>query len=201
MADSGYRRAIPGYEGLYEASADGRIFSLARTVRRPRRSGVVYTAQAERELKQYADRYGYLHVGLSKDGKVKGYGVHRLICRAFLGPPPAEGMHAAHKDGDKQNNRKTNLKWATVAENNEDRRAHGVHPMGNTLPHAKLTPGKVKDIVARSRQGQSNIEIARIYGVTDAAISKVLRGKSWRHVTGLPRLNATRPADLMGRGV
>jgi hypothetical protein len=110
-------------------------------------------------------------------------GVHRLVCLAFHGPPPKLGMHAAHKDGVKDNNSPENLRWASPAENNEDRRAHGVHPMGEALPHTKLTASKVRDIVRLSHAGCRPKDLAHQFGVSDTAIRKVLGGRSWRQVT------------------
>ena len=48
-----------------------------------------------------------------------------LVVLAFLGPPPFPGAHAAHFDGDKLNNRLSNLRWASPAENEADKRRHG----------------------------------------------------------------------------
>lgn len=188
MAEKLSTRPIPGYEGFYEVSACGRVFSLPRTVevtrgRRPHRRFV-----EGRELRQQTDRYGYSIVTLNRDRESTAMGVHRVVCLAFHGEPPSEGMHAAHKDGVKDNNTPANVRWATVAENNEDRRRHGVHPMGERLPHAKLTADKAKAIVWRCAAGESDSALAREYGVSSTAIRKVRTGRSWAHATGFSRV-------------
>ncbi len=45
--------------------------------------------------------------------KRKNYRVHRLVCEAFWGPPPAPGLQVDHIDGTKSNNHFENLEWVT----------------------------------------------------------------------------------------
>ncbi len=49
----------------------------------------------------------YCRMGVNR----KNYMVHRLVCEAFWGPPPAPGFWADHKDGTKSNNDYQNLEW------------------------------------------------------------------------------------------
>jgi len=126
-------RDIPGYPG-YQASDDGRVRSVDRVIvdsigRSRRLRGV--------ELATFADDQGYLRCSMPTQQFV-----HRMICLAFNGAP-GDGLHAAHRDGDKQNNEPSNLYWATVAENNRDVIRHGRHHNANKT-HCKrgheLTP-------------------------------------------------------------
>lgn len=91
---------IEGYEGLYEISSLG-------NVRR---------APSGRILKQNKNSYGYSHVGLSKEGKVKMICVHRLIANAFI-PNPQNKPQVNHIDGNKSNNSISNLEWVSQKEN------------------------------------------------------------------------------------
>lgn len=101
-------RAIPGWEGKYQASNLGRIRSK-RCV-----------------LKQRLNYRGYPVVELSKPpGSVETL-VHRLIASAFHGVPP-EGHECRHLDGEKTNNRAFNLAWGTHSENAMDQVRHGTH--------------------------------------------------------------------------
>jgi hypothetical protein len=106
-------RDIPGHPG-YQASDDGRVRSVDRTVINA--LGVTRTLKSV-VLKPARDRGGYSRVSLGL--------VHRLVCMAFHGLPADPKLHAAHLDGDNQNNRPANLYWATVAENNRDVVRHG----------------------------------------------------------------------------
>ncbi len=49
--------------------------------------------------------------------KGKKFLVHRLVCEAFWGPPPAPGLQVDHIDGTESNNHFRNLEWVTGAEN------------------------------------------------------------------------------------
>lgn len=93
---------IPGYEGLYRISADGRILSL--------RNG-----QIRRNI---ASWNGYLNVQLSgRDHRKKRFYVHRLVAAAFFGLPPSTEHMVNHKNLDKKDNRVENLEWVTRKEN------------------------------------------------------------------------------------
>lgn len=98
-------RAIPGYEGLYEASEYGEV----RSLKRHSTSGKV--------LKPYCNpRNGYMYVSLSKHNKAITKRVHGLVAAAFFGIRP-EGLQVNHIDGDKTNNAIGNLEYCTQSEN------------------------------------------------------------------------------------
>lgn len=110
-------RAIPGYEGAYEVSDQGRVRSV------PRRDGRGWRIKgrvlAERPLPN-----GYLRVSLWKQGKGSDPYIHRLVLLAFVGPAP-QGTEACHGDGVRTNNRLENLRWDTPSGNAADKKRHG----------------------------------------------------------------------------
>lgn len=103
---------IRDYEGLYQASNWGRIKSLDRY----KVVGKVKIFLKGRLLKNIKARNGYLHVGLSKDGKTKQFLVHRLVYEAFNGEIP-EGIQVNHINEIKTDNRLENLNLMTLKEN------------------------------------------------------------------------------------
>lgn len=114
--------SIPGYEGFYEVSNYGDIRSLTRLVPYGRHKNTVYRG---RDLKQFISG-SYLGVKLAKAGMTKTKYVHELVLLAFEGDRPSvEGRcEIRHLDGDKTNNRLSNLKYGTVKENFADRKLH-----------------------------------------------------------------------------
>lgn len=93
---------IEGYEGKYQVSNTGEVKSLNY-----RGSGKT------KLLRQTADKDGYKCVIFCKNGKVKGYKVHRLVAIAFI-PNPNSLPIINHKDEDKTNNCVDNLEWCDV---------------------------------------------------------------------------------------
>ena len=167
--DLGRERWLPvvGYEGVYEVSSLGRVRSV-----RPRFGDGI--------LRGDVDRYGYRRVLLSRDAKSVRFKVHRLVCTAFHGEPPP-GHQVAHLDGNKTNNVADNLKWATRAENNSHKDAHGTHPIGMRNGRTRLTSEQVAEIRAKVAAGATCRPLARQYGVYHTTIHRIASGESRRH--------------------
>ena len=85
---------IDNYEGLYQISNYGRVFSV----------------KSNKFLKPFKNQDNYLQVQLYKDGKSKLYLVHRLVAQAFL-PNPLHLPEVNHKSEIKTENFVENLEW------------------------------------------------------------------------------------------
>lgn len=70
------------------------------------------------------------YVSLYSNGKKKNFTVARLVAMAFL-PTRPEGMELCHNDGDEDNNRISNLRWDTHANNMKDVIRHGTVQRGD----------------------------------------------------------------------
>lgn len=91
---------IPGFEGLYQISDLGRVFSVRRgKLRKLNNTG-----------------RGYMQVMLSKEGRREYPLVHRLVAETFI-PNPENKPHINHINGNKSDNRVENLEWCTMSEN------------------------------------------------------------------------------------
>jgi hypothetical protein len=102
------RRWLPvcGFESLYKISNLGEIKSLRPPFKLLKMSGP------------------YCNVCLTAlDGSYHTFSMHRLIARHFL-PNPHKFPMVLHKDGDKKNNKTSNLYWGTQLENMQDRSKH-----------------------------------------------------------------------------
>ena len=117
-------RDVPGYEGRYQASSDGRIRSLTRRVAMPRGG---HRIEPQHELRTFMDRYGYECVGLWGEKGRETVAVHRVIARTFLADSRFPGAEVRHCDGNQLNNTVSNLRWGTASQNRYDSVGHGTH--------------------------------------------------------------------------
>jgi hypothetical protein len=88
---------VPGYQGWYEVSDQGNVYSLARAAVR---GGL---------LSPQVNSAGYRFVRLHKYGRVRVMTVGRLVLTAFCGPPL--GRRACHGPGGKADDSLGNLSW------------------------------------------------------------------------------------------
>lgn len=178
-------RFVPGYEGCYEVSSLGRVRSVDRVVL-CRRKGGIFEKRLLGSLKvQTVDNgkhaYGRLQVKLCRAGKKKTHLVHRLVANAFLGPCPV-GHEVAHFDGNPSNNRLDNIRYATPAENNQDKIRHGTVVRGEESGTAKLTQEEVSQIRRERSNGSSLTDLSEKFEISIAQVSRVANGRQWRHL-------------------
>lgn len=96
-------RDIPGYDGKYMATPDGRI----------------YNKVTRRWLKLQTDNRGYSRVYLN-DSKGKYFKtVHQLVATAHI-PNPEGKLYIDHINTIRTDNRVENLRWVTYSENNNN---------------------------------------------------------------------------------
>lgn len=184
-------RAVPGFEGSYEVSDLGRVRSLDRLIRSGRQTGANGGLQMTRGriLKTPPNSFGYPHTQL---GRGNTRHVHTLVLLAFRGPAP-DGMSGCHNDGDPCNNKLSNLRWDTQAENMRDRVRHNTHSIGERNSAAVLTDEQVIAIHADPRH---RAEICADYGISEAHVSGIKRRRAWGHLALPPVLMDTRRGEM-----
>lgn len=79
---------------------------------------------------------GYLTVDLYENNKSTKVTVHRLLAETFI-PNPDNKPCVDHKDGDRQNNSLSNLRWATFSDNNSRFKTVGVRSEKIKVTHYK----------------------------------------------------------------
>jgi hypothetical protein len=139
---------------------------------------------AGRVLVATPNRDGHHMVTLFNAGARARKSVHRLVCQAWHGAPPANDSLACHKDDDKDNNHESNLYWGTVKTNGADSVANGKSVRGERVNTAKLCEAQVIEIRNRAAAGETNVSLGKEFNVPDTAISMIVRGKHWKHVGG-----------------
>ena len=110
MKESEIWKDVAGFEGLYQVSDKGNVYSVGQKRVQGRKRG-------GRMLKPGHTSRGYLQVNLHKNGKRKTRTVHRLVAETFL-PNPNGLSQVNHRDEDKDNNNVENLEWCTSEYNN-----------------------------------------------------------------------------------
>lgn len=105
-------RDIPGYEGFYQASSEGRVRSVDRVL--VRSNGRSHTVRGKVLRPGISSRYSM--VVLRNEDGVNGKTVHSIVAETFIGPRP-DGMVIDHKDENTENNRPNNLEYVTQREN------------------------------------------------------------------------------------
>lgn len=92
---------IPHYEGLYQVSNLGRIWSVRK----------------QRTLSPAMTPNGYMRINLyAPNHKRKTESVHRLVALTFIDNPEAKPQ-VNHKNQNKTDNRAENLEWVSAKEN------------------------------------------------------------------------------------
>tara|TARA_R110000868_G_scaffold127131_2_gene334584 strand:+ start:245 stop:718 length:474 start_codon:yes stop_codon:yes gene_type:complete len=95
-----------------------------------------------RELSLFKTREGYLRVKLNN----KSVMIHSLVAQFILGDRPKDYV-VNHIDGDKLNNRPSNLEYVTIAENIKHSVEHGLHICHRPKLSGRYKDGRCEDIV------------------------------------------------------
>lgn len=166
-------KQIVGYEGYYEVSDAGEVRSVDRFVTSS--NGVTrFLNGAPMKLTKSVGKNrkdGYFVVNLRKNHTSWVVPVHILVATAFI-PNPDNLPTVNHKDGNKRNNRSSNLEWASYGENNEHALVHGLRsPRGNAIDQFTLDG----EYIASYR---SSMEAERATGCSHGAISHCLNGRT-----------------------
>jgi hypothetical protein len=168
------RRAIPGYEGIYEIDILGNVYAMQK------HKGL----KAGRMNQPTRHKSGYMYINLSKNKKAKKHYIHCLVMDAF-NPTEDKTLEVNHIDGVKSNCALSNLEWLSHAQNMiHARTIDGTWKdhRGESMGSAKLTEDDVKHIRRLWENGMQQKEIAPMFGVSPVRISLIVNRKSWKHV-------------------
>lgn len=163
-------RVVPGWPE-YEVSSAGKV----------KRIGAARGAKVGRVLRPWVS-VGYHFVALWRDDSQHRVPVHRLVALAFLPDPQADQYQVAHRNGNRLDNRPTNLRWSTPTENAADRLHHGTDARGEKNPRARLTAAQVVEIRTACASGRSHTDVARQFNLCRQTVSDIANRRRWSHV-------------------
>ena len=151
---------IVGYEGLYQITSDGKVYSL----------------YSHRYIKTHITKCGYERIKLYKNHKSCQYDVHRLVAEAFI-PNNDNKEQVNHIDGNKLNNNVSNLEWVTRLEN-----IHHAYNAGLKIPARKIICIETGEIFNSAKEIEQRYDIwfTSIYRVCKGE-RKTAGGYHWRY--------------------
>lgn len=155
--------SIPGYEDCegYEVSSEGDVLSRKRG--------------AARVLRAPVNSQGAPHVILWREGlgRRDAY-VRVLVGLAFVGPAPGDNHVLVNVNGDKEDNRASNLQWVPKGQD-------GSGPSSERCPLAKMTNEAVAQLRADDDGTWPYVErSAEEVGVHVQTMWKALSGRTWK---------------------
>lgn len=157
-------RDVPGWEGRYRVSDQGRVLSLSW-----RNTGKARVLDPRRPSAS-----GYPCVNLAG----VPVPIHGLVLAAFVGPRPS-GMEACHANDDKRDNRLSNLRWGTRRENMADAERNGIRQRADRK-RSRLLPDQVVVVRSLLAAGCSAREVAAKFSVSRGCILGIEQGRTWK---------------------
>lgn len=129
-------------------------------------------------------RDGYIVVDRRMTTSRKNVGAHRLVWQSVNGHIP-HGMEINHLNGDKSDNRLSNLEMTDRSGNLKHAYANGLASnRGERHPRRKLDDSAVRSIRAAAAKNILPRILASQFGVSRRCITDVVNGKTWTHVKG-----------------
>lgn len=158
---------IKGHEQIYQVSCMGRVRGV-------------------QGIRKIADNgAGYKNVSLKKKNcKQKVVYLHRLVAQHFI-LNPNNLPQVNHKDGNKSNNRVSNLEWVSPSQNIKDAHAKG-QMVGRTHVSTSIDikPDEfVIEMYRRYKETGKVGETARAFGVPRTTLSSIVNKKSRVRIT------------------
>ncbi len=138
-------------------------------------NGRIYSNLSHRYLKGWLSKKGYPSVSIGTSRLT----VHRIVAKLFI-PNPLNKPQVNHKDGNKQNNSKGNLEWATNKENIDHATKHN---LTKKIAKRVFTDDEIRDIRAMYvpyRMGYR--DIANKYNCGKTTIEQIVQLKSYKEV-------------------
>lgn len=118
---------------------------------------------------------------VSDDGKYRTVRPHNVVAKLWIGKKP-KGKFTLHKDDDGFNNHYKNLYYGTPKQNDEDKYKNGHGLVGEKHPNSTITDNTVRQIRIQHKEGWTQHEIARYFGISQSTVSGFVRNARRKNV-------------------
>lgn len=141
----------------------------------------------------------YAGIGINHNGRTVKVNIHRMVAETFLPVPSADHKHVNHIDGNKWNNRASNLEWLTTRDHGAHTSRMGLIASGDdhyTRRHPELchrgerhhlstiteaTANEIRSRLAANPKVNCRA-MAREFGISPNVIYHIKYGESWKHL-------------------
>jgi len=177
---------IPGYEGRYAVTKDGRVWSHPKQTPVGKNGGVRKDGGKWLTLRVDNRGKGYYRLTLiDAKGKRKPWLVHRLVAITYLDNPRSLPF-VNHINGITTDNRVENLEWCDASGNAKHAYTNKLvkipNQAGEKNSQSKLTIEDVKQIRLLAETGMGDTAISRELQLPRPAVQGVTKYRTWKDV-------------------
>jgi len=149
--------------------------------------GRVWSRHTGRLLKPFLSTQSdeYLSVKLCEDCEERTISVHRLVAEHFVPNPDNLGT-VNHKDGNKQNNHRSNLEWMTQGDNKRHAFQTGVSVawwQGDTHSRSTFTNEEVHEICSLFQSGVKPLDLAKSTTLLYQKLFRIWNRDNWKSIS------------------
>ncbi len=163
-------KEVPATNGKYKVSNYGRVKSFAFN----KEDGKIMTPSI----------MGHFNtIKVRVDQKVTNWYIHKLVAEVFIPKPDEQLEHVIHIDMNYNNNHTSNLKWVSKKELMKQQAKRNSKSFDRSIiRNSKLKEEDVAVLKALIQRGVTNVEIAKLFCISEMQVTRIKRGENWGHV-------------------